>query len=109
MSEFLRKVSAWLGFIDLNQGGVSHFLGQGSPPIAAAGVAPPRDVSPIGSGKGWHLFWSQETVEVSAWKEWLRMSVLPQEGFLGAEQVRAMEMFVPIVNGRIQPVPPNEM
>ena len=41
MSESPRKASAWLGFSDLNQGGVSHFLGQGGPLIAAAGVALP--------------------------------------------------------------------
>ena len=56
MSESLRKVSAQLGISDLNQGGVSCFLGQGGLPIAAGGVAPPRGISPISSGKGWCLF-----------------------------------------------------
>ena len=56
MSESLRKVSAWLGFIDLNQGGVSHFLGQGGPTTTAARVALPRGVFPISSGKGCCLF-----------------------------------------------------
>ena len=56
MSESLRKVSAQLGFSDLNQGGVSHLLGQGGPPIAATGVDPPSSMSPIGSGEGWCLF-----------------------------------------------------
>ena len=56
MSESLRKASAQLGFSNLNQGGFSHFLGWGGPPNAATGVAPPRDMFPIGSGKGNHLF-----------------------------------------------------
>ena len=56
MSESLRKVSAQLGFSDMNQGGFSHFLGLGGPPNAAAGVAPPRGMFPIGSSKGSHLF-----------------------------------------------------
>ena len=56
MSVSLRKASEWLGFSDLNQGGVSHFLGSGGPPIAATRVAPPSGMSPIGSGEGWCLF-----------------------------------------------------
>ena len=32
MLESLRKASAWPGFSDLNQGGVSHFLVLGGPP-----------------------------------------------------------------------------
>ena len=56
MSESLRKASAQLGFSDLNQGGVSHFLGQGGPPTIAVRVALPRGVFPISSGKGCHLF-----------------------------------------------------
>ena len=56
MSESLRRASARLGFSDLNQGGVSHFLGQGGPPIVAARVALPWGMSPISSGKGWCLF-----------------------------------------------------
>ena len=50
-----------------------------------------------------------ETVWALVWEEQLRRSVLPWEGSLGAGQVKAMEVFVPIVNGRIKPVPPNEM
>ena len=64
MSESLRKASAQLGFSDLNQGGVSHFLGQGGPPSAAAGVAPPRGVFSIGSGKGCHLFGLGDCLDV---------------------------------------------
>ena len=56
MLESLRKASAWLGFSDLNQGGVSHFLGLGGPPNVATRVAPPMGMFPIGSGKGSHLF-----------------------------------------------------
>ena len=62
MSESLRKASAWLGISNLNQGGFSHFLGLGGPPNAAAGVALPRDVFPVGSGgrklpfQSWRLF-----------------------------------------------------
>ena len=37
MSESWRKASAQLGFSDLNQGGVSCFLGQGGPPTTATG------------------------------------------------------------------------
>ena len=103
--ESLRKASAWLGFSDLNQGGVSHFLGQGGPPIVAARVALSSGMSPIGSGKGWCLF-SLETVWALAWEEQLRMPVLPWEGSLGAERVRAMEVFALIVNGKIQQAPP---
>ena len=44
------------GLSDLNQGGVSHFLGLGGPPSIAFGVAPPISVLPISSGKGHHLF-----------------------------------------------------
>ena len=56
MSESLRKTSAWLGFSDLNQGGVSHFLGLGGPLNIAAGVTLPMGMFPISSGKGCHLF-----------------------------------------------------
>ena len=56
MLESLRKATAQLGFSDLSQGGLSHFLGWKGPPNAAAGVAPPRGMFPIGSGKGSHLF-----------------------------------------------------
>ena len=56
MSESLRKVSAWLGFSDLNLGGVSHFLGQGGPPTIAARVALPGGMFPVSSGKGCCLF-----------------------------------------------------
>ena len=52
----LGKVSEWLGFSDLDQGGVSHFLGQGGPPTVATWVALPRCVFPIGSGERCHLF-----------------------------------------------------
>ena len=65
MSESLRKASAQLGFSDLNQGGVSHFLGQGGPPIAATMVALPRGVSPIGSGEGWCLFGLRDCLGIS--------------------------------------------
>ena len=56
MLESLRKASAWLGFSDLNHGGVSCFLGLGGPPNVAAGVAPPRGMFPIGSREGSCLF-----------------------------------------------------
>ena len=56
MSESLRKASAWLGFSNLNQGGISHFLGLGGPPNTAAGVALPRGLFPISSGKESCLF-----------------------------------------------------
>ena len=56
MSESLRKASAQLDFSNLNQGGFSHFLGLGGLPNAAAGVAPPRGMFPIGSGEGSPLF-----------------------------------------------------
>ena len=56
MSESLRKASAWLGFSDLNKGGVSHFLGLGGPPNIATGVAPPMGMFPISSGEGCCLF-----------------------------------------------------
>ena len=56
MAESMRKASAWLGFSDLNQGGFSYFLGLGGPSNAATGVAPPRDMFPISSGKGSYLF-----------------------------------------------------
>ena len=49
-------MSAQLGFSDLNQGAVSHFLGQGGPPTIAAGVALPRSMFPISSGEGCCLF-----------------------------------------------------
>ena len=51
MSESLRKALAQLGFSDLNQGGVSHFLGQGGPPIIAAGVASPMGMFPSALAK----------------------------------------------------------
>ena len=56
MLESLRKASAWLGLSDLNQGGISCFLGLGGPPSMAVGVAPPIGMFPIGSGKECHLF-----------------------------------------------------
>ena len=56
MLESLRKASAWLGFSNLNQGGVSHFLGLGGPPNVATRVGPPIGMFPIGSGKGCCLF-----------------------------------------------------
>ena len=56
MLEPLRKASAWLGLSDLNQGGVSHFLGQGGPPRVAIRVALPIGMFPISSGKGCCLF-----------------------------------------------------
>ena len=56
MSESLRKASTWLGFSNLNQGGFSHFLGLGGPPNIATGVAVPRGMFPISSGKGSCLF-----------------------------------------------------
>ena len=56
MVESLRKASAQLGFSNLNQEGMSHFLGLGGPPNVAAGVALPIGVFPIGSGNGCHLF-----------------------------------------------------
>ena len=56
MLESLRKASAWLGFSNLNQGGVSHFLGLGGPSNVAIGVALPMGMFPIGSGKGCCLF-----------------------------------------------------
>ena len=56
MLESLRKASVQLGLSDLNQGGVSHFLGLGGPPSIALGVAPSIGVLPVSSGKGCHLF-----------------------------------------------------
>ena len=56
MLESLRKASAQLGFSDLNQGGVSCFLGLGGPPNIATRVAPPIGMFPIGSDKGCCLF-----------------------------------------------------
>ena len=56
MLESLRKASAWPGLSDLNQGGVSHFLGLGGPPSVAIGVALPIGMFPVSSGKGCHLF-----------------------------------------------------
>ena len=56
MLESLRKASAWPGISDLNQGGVSHFLGLGGPPSVAVGVAPPIGMFPISSGEGCSLF-----------------------------------------------------
>ena len=56
MLESLRKASAQLGLSDLNQGGVSHFLGLGGPPSVAVRVALPIGMFPIGSGKGCYLF-----------------------------------------------------
>ena len=101
MVESLRKASAWLGFSNLNQGGVSHFLGLGGPPNAADGVAPPIGMFPIGSGKGCCLFslgdWAL------AWEEWLWMAVLLQRESLVAEQVEGMEVLVPIEDDMRQP------
>ena len=56
MLQSLRKASAWLGLSDLNQGGVSHFLGLEGSPSVAYGVALPIGMLPIGSGKGCCLF-----------------------------------------------------
>ena len=56
MLESGRKASAQLGFSDLNQGGISHFLGLGGPPNTAARVALPIGMFPISSGEGCHLF-----------------------------------------------------
>ena len=56
MLESLRKASAWPGLSNLNQGGVSHFLGLGGPPSVAIGVALPIGMFPVGSGEGCHLF-----------------------------------------------------
>ena len=52
----LRKASAWLGLRNLNQGGVSHFLGLGGLHSIAFGVVLPISMLPVGSGKGHHLF-----------------------------------------------------
>ena len=56
MLESLRKASPWLGLSDLNQGGVSCFLGLGGPPSVAVSVALPIGMFPFGSGKGCCLF-----------------------------------------------------
>ena len=55
MAESWLNVLVWLGLSVLNQGGVSHLLGLGSPPRVAFGVALPIGMLPISSGKGCHL------------------------------------------------------
>ena len=56
MLESLRKASAQLGLSDLNQGGVSHFLGLGGPPSIAVRVVLPIGMFPIAFGEGCYLF-----------------------------------------------------
>ena len=104
MSESLRKASAWLGFSDLNQGGVSW--GEEVLPPQLLGWLCPGACSPSALVKD-VTFSVLETVWALVWEEQLRMSVLPWEGSLGAGQVKVMEVLVPIVNGMMQPAPPN--
>ena len=55
MSESWLNALAWLGLSVLNQGGISHLLGQEGPPKVAFGVAPPIGMLSMGSGEGCHL------------------------------------------------------
>ena len=105
MSESLRKVSAWLGYSDLNQGGFSHFLGLGGLPNIAAGVAPPRGMFPIGSGKGSCLFGLGDCLGVGMGEK-LWMVVLLWRESSEAEQGEGMEVLVQIEGDTRQPVPP---
>ena len=52
MSESWLNALAWLSLSVLNQGGVSHLLGLGSPPRVAFEVVPPIGMLSTGSGKG---------------------------------------------------------
>ena len=57
MLESLRKASAWLGLSNLNQGGVSHFLGLGGPPSVTFRVALAKDVAFSVLETVWALVW----------------------------------------------------
>ena len=83
MSESLRKASAWLGFIDLNQGGFLISWGEEVFPLQLLGWLYPGMCSPLALAKD-VAFSVSETVWASVWEEQLGMSVLPWEGFLGA-------------------------
>ena len=103
MLESPRKASSWLGFSNLNQGGVSHFLGLGGPPNVATRVALLMGMLPISSGEGCPLFGLGHCLGIGMGGTAVDSCSSAEKILGGRTWVEGMEVLVPIEGDTRQP------